>query len=251
MSASLPPETFFKENGKANRLKINPFILPVNRQYELRPAPALPWFPVDLPELPAAEILREAQALRDLYVEHRDDQGHRGWKSLCLHGISARQTGIPEDYGLSEDQPNVYRWTEIAERCPTTVEYFRTKFPSNGFRRLRFMLVEAGGYIQPHRDRERRALGPLTICLNAPSDCLFGIEGHGLIPFEAGQGMLVDISYRHSVWNKSTEDRYHIIVEIVPGDRHREYLEMVMQTYRRRSGVLRHLAPQYWRFKNR
>jgi hypothetical protein len=242
------PAEFFKLHGRKNRLKVDPFILPVNNQMELRPEPALPWFPVDLPDFPNREILAEAQGLSDLYVEHRDDQGHKGWKSLCIHGISARQTGIPEDYGLAEDQPGLYKWTEIAERCPTSVAYFRERFPAEGFRRVRFMQVEAGGYIQPHRDRDRRSLGPLTICLNSPGDCLFGIEGHGLIPFQAGQGMLVDISYRHSVWNRSAEDRYHIIVEIVPGARYREYIDLVMATYRRRAGLRRHFVSAYRRY---
>ena len=36
--------------------------------------------------------------------------------------------------------------------------------------------------------------------------------GHGTVPFKEGEAYLLDVGNFHSYYNKSKEDRYHIIV---------------------------------------
>ena len=51
-------------------------------------------------DAPYAGMLQEARALKDRFVTHRPQDGE-GWRSLCVHGISAEKTGVPEEYGIS------------------------------------------------------------------------------------------------------------------------------------------------------
>ena len=55
----------------------------------------LPWLELDI-TFPMKKMYTEAVNLRDRFVPHRDeDQGayrHKGWHSLCIHGISAEKT---------------------------------------------------------------------------------------------------------------------------------------------------------------
>ena len=50
--------------------------------------------------------------LKDRFVPHRDeDQGgyrHKGWRSLCIHGIDAEKTNHYEQYGYKSNQETPY-----------------------------------------------------------------------------------------------------------------------------------------------
>lgn len=177
-----------------------------------------PYFEVALPDCPYEQMLLEAKALKDMFVGHRSgdiNEGyqHAGWKSLCVHGLSATQTDFFAKYGSWKSEAEVpFSWTEIAERCPETVRYFRDIFPHDRYYRLRYMLLEPGGFIQPHQDRNFHLLSPVNLALNNPERCYFKMEGKGYVPFRSSSAFAVDIGNRHAVWNASNEDRYHIIV---------------------------------------
>ena len=177
-----------------------------------------PYFEVQLPDCPYAEMLKEARALKEMFVSHRGQDlnggyAHEGWRSLCVHGLSATQTDFFAKYGnWASEKEAPFGWTEIAERCPETTRYFKEIFPHERYYRLRYMLLEPGGYIQPHHDRHFHLLSPVNIALNNPKGCHFKMEGKGYIPFRAESAFAVDIGYKHAVWNDSDEDRYHIIV---------------------------------------
>jgi hypothetical protein len=177
---------------------------------------------------PYAEMLAEAQALRERFVYHRPMDG-KGWRSLCLHGISAERTGTPQEYGYTSDQVP-YTWTEITNQCPVTVNYFKNWFPYDGYDRIRFMLLEPGGYIAPHRDNPQSFLGSaVNMSLNNPVDCKFATTA-GLVPFKnTGSAFLFNTNYLHSVHNNSNEDRYHIIVH---GNFKPEWKRLVKQSYK-------------------
>lgn len=177
-----------------------------------------PYLKIELPDCPYAKMLEEAKALRDMFASHRsaDVEGgyqHAGWRSLCVHGLSATQTDFFAKYGNWKSEAEVpFAWTEIAERCPETVRYFKDIFPHDRYYRLRYMLLEPGGYIQPHQDRNFNLLSPVNLALNNPERCFFKMEGKGYVPFESGTAFAVDIGNKHAVWNESDEDRYHMIV---------------------------------------
>jgi hypothetical protein len=161
--------------------------------------------------MPYAEILAEARAVRHRFVTHREGDGE-GWMSLCIHGMSAEQTDAPNMYGYTHDTAP-YTWTDIADLCPVTTDYFKNQFPFQFYHRLRFMLLRPGGYIVQHSDNRTSNLGAATnISLNNPVGCKFVTE-RGLIPFrDTGSVMMFNNHYQHVVFNDSDEERIHIIV---------------------------------------
>ena len=184
-----------------------------------------PYLPL-LIDGPWKEILAEAKAVDHLFVPHRDDYSS-GWASLCLHGYGATKTDsdgqYPEHAGQQHD------WTEIADMCPIATEYFKNTFPYNNYQRLRFMRLSPGGYITPHNDADDWNLGACNISLNNPEDCNMVVEGVGIVPFkDSGGVMAFNTSYNHCVWNRSSENRYHIIVH---GQGKNEYWNTVNDSY--------------------
>ncbi|MBY0384020.1 aspartyl/asparaginyl beta-hydroxylase domain-containing protein [bacterium] len=201
-----------------------------------------------MPDFPTNEILYEIQSLNTLFVVHREAELHKGWKSLCLHGLSAQKTMCYFDYGLKKEEAS-YSWTEIAEQCPKTFYYFKHLFPADSYERIRFMLVEPGGYVYPHRDREKNSLGPISIALNAPKKCRFVLENHGLIPLKPGGFYLIDLSHRHSVWNLSNENRYHITVECHHGSKFYKYISHLLFAYGKQHPFKKWLNQDYHSIK--
>ena len=222
--------------------------LPFDHNFKLTPPSQMPWFEFFMPDFPLNEILQEVKNIKHLFVEHREADLHRGWKSICLHGISAEKTMCHFDYGLSEEEV-VYGWTEIESLCPVAKNYFEHIFPAEKYKRIRFMLVEPGGFVGPHRDRDNKSLGPLTIALNAPNHCRFAVDNFGFIPMKPGGFYLIDLSNRHSVWNQSNEDRFHITVECAPGKYHKEYLKHMLGAYESKHPLSRWLNSSYWKMR--
>jgi hypothetical protein len=169
-----------------------------------------PYLEMDL-YAPFEEMLAEARAARHRFVRHREGDGY-GWLSLCIHGISAEQTDAANMYGYDHGEAP-YRWTDIADLCPVTANYFKAQFPFQFYHRLRFMLLEPGGFIIPHSDNMTSNLGAATnISLNNPRGCRMVTE-RGVVPFKnSGSIMMFNNHYQHVVYNDSNEDRYHIIV---------------------------------------
>jgi len=193
----------------------------------------LPWLELDI-EFPYKKMHEEAINLRDRFVKHRDKDGqggyrHKGWRSLSIHGISAEHTNHYEEYGFKSHAEVSYVWTDIVDRCPVTYEFFRDVFPYKAYHRLRFMLLEPGGFITPHQDTFDSKLSPINMALNHPKGCLMKMEGHkGYVPFKPGKAMLLDVGNTHAYINKSNEDRYHIIVH---GIKNKKYEELVERSY--------------------
>lgn len=169
-----------------------------------------PWLKLQI-DAPFKEMLDEAKNIKHMFVEHRNDES-QGWKSICLHGIDNYVTNPPREHGLEWDAPRI--WTSASNHCPVTTNYFKNIFPFSAYDRLRFMLVEPGGYVNVHHDGfyEENPSRAVNISLNNPKDCHLVTE-NGIVPFEdAGSVMHFNIAYKHCVINNSNEDRYHIIV---------------------------------------
>jgi len=94
--------------------------------------------------------------------------------------------------------------------------------------RVRFMLLEPGGFISPHIDTEKSSLSPVNIALNHPEGCIFKMEKHGVVPMKPGVAMMLDVGNRHAYINKSKEDRIHIIVHGKPSQK---FKELVVKSY--------------------
>ena len=174
-----------------------------------------PYLPL-LVDGPWQEILTEARNVNHLFVPHRNDGHSSGWSSLCLHGLGMQITDAPGAYPEYRDIPYdelPWKWTELADLCPITTEYFQKIFPYKNYQRLRFMKLDAGGYITPHNDGNTFTLSAVNISLNNPIGCNMVLQEIGIVPFNPNGGVMAfNTSYEHSVWNNSNEDRYHMIV---------------------------------------
>ena len=190
----------------------------------------IPYLPLDIAG-PWKEMYAEALALDSEFVTHRSDGA--GWSSLCIHGLSAQQTESPDRYpeyaGLT-DQEIPYRWTEIADRCPVTANYFKTQFPYERYARLRYMKLAPGGTIPPHADgASDKPITAINIALNNPLGCVMVQKDTGVVPFEdSGGAILFNNTRVHAVRNASSVDRYHIIVH---GQWSEDYYDLVVRSY--------------------
>jgi hypothetical protein len=193
----------------------------INYQYQLpeynptadfewiRRQSGLPWLPLTV-SVPHEIVLAEIKNVESLLSQHREDYNdHRGWKSFCMHGKAYDATREDEYY--KDSRPHT--WTDQAiELMPTTVEFFKTWWPGDQYRRLRIMLLEPGGYISIHRDSDRPGLTAINIAITQPTGCNFIMEGKGSVPFVPGQAVWIDISNNHTVFNNSNQNRWHLIV---------------------------------------
>lgn len=167
----------------------------------------LPYLPLDV-KVPTSDIIEEWKKVKHMAVRHRDSDSfmqykNKGWFGLTLYGVNATYT---EQSTLS------HSWTEIASECPQTCDFFKSIFDEDNFKgRIRFMLLEPGGYILPHKDRTHAGLSEVNISINNPSGCEFVIENKGIVPFKKGAAVLLDLSNKHWVVNDSDEPRLHMI----------------------------------------
>lgn len=193
----------------------------------------IPYLPLDI-DGPWKEMYKEALALDSEYVTHRSDGD--GWSSLCIHGLSAKQTESPDRYpeyaNLSEEE-QPYKWTEITDRCPVTTEYFKTKFPFEKYARLRFMKLAVGGEIPPHVDGPpTKPLNAINISLNMPTGCAMVQLDGGTVPFkDEGGAVLFNNTWVHAVRNTGPEHRYHIIVHGMW--RNPDFHNLVVRSYKK------------------
>ena len=160
-------------------------------------------------EIPYNDIFDEIKAIDHLLVLHREDEG-RGWYSFCIHGKSYDATRGDEYY--NDDRPHV--WTkEAVSFMPNTVKFFKDNWFGNEFFRIRIMKLVPGGMIAYHQDNELPgALGAINIAINNPEGTYFAMKNHGIVPFEPGLAIMLNIANPHAVINTSNLPRYHIIV---------------------------------------
>jgi hypothetical protein len=210
--------------------KHNNFVWPllakkdIDSQFNFIVNSKLPWLEILGIDAPYAKMLQEAQSLNHRFVRHRESQQHQGWQSVCIHGMSAEHTTYPEAYGL-DSKTVKYDWTDIQDQCPVTVEFFKNVFPYESYQRLRYMLLEPGGYILPHHDfATNHVLNAINISLNNPDDCCL-VSEFGTVPFKnSGSIFAFNNHYQHAAFNNSTTARYHIIVHGIPATKFKIYV---------------------------
>jgi hypothetical protein len=166
--------------------------------------------------VPYVQIAREAIQLRDFFIPYQQggDYRHQGWYSLPLHGLGDDKTLAWKGYGYTDAYKAAadMHWTSWADKCPVTTHWLKTQFPSQIYGRVRFMLLEPGGFIAPHHDGDSRALEAINISLINPEGCNWYWQDGSTVDFTSGNAVAVNISYEHEVRNDSNEDRYHMII---------------------------------------
>jgi hypothetical protein len=164
-------------------------------------------------QFPYKEMLKEAIALKNRYHQHRDGES-AGWYGLVLHGLDEHKTGAWQQYGIADHHAakKMMHWTPAADLAPTTKDYFLNHFPCNSYSRIRFMLLEAGGYINYHNDSKGPILDNISFVLNSPEGFEWRWQdGSPNLKLEPGHAYALNIHYHHGLWNNSNEDRYFII----------------------------------------
>jgi len=166
--------------------------------------------------VPYKEMLKEAQALNYRFTDHRGSETHKGWKSLALHGLDEHRHENWSDYGYKSaaDAAKDFKWTDAANDCPVTTDFLQNKFPCHQYGRVRFMLLEAGGWIGMHNDSKSgiRLAENINIALNNPIGCMWNWGDGESFYMEPGNAYAMNISYDHAIVNNSSYDRYHLIV---------------------------------------
>jgi hypothetical protein len=182
---------------------------------------------------PWQDMYKEAEALSDKFYTHREDTYGKGWKSLTLHGMNDDTQSL-NTYGDRQDTLNQLDWTWVANECPVTKKFLTDVWPAEYLNRVRFMLLEPGGYILPHQDRKdhEKRLSVCNISLNNPEGCNFALKDKGRVPFkDEGSAFLMDISNVHSVWNTSDKPRIHMIIHYELGRRVRDFFYVLRESY--------------------
>lgn len=175
---------------------------------------------------------------KPLYEKREDAEG---WTSLTIHGLGWDKAGHHSNYGfeesLSEDELP-YVWTDVADRVPETVAWLKSTFAVHKFYRIRFMILEPGRCVFPHRGKlnpdGRAELGPVNIAIVNPSEFYFLVKGAGPIPFQPGKCFWFAPGFDHSLVNLSSQPRLHLIVE---ANFKREFYSAAFERYQKKFGV--------------
>jgi hypothetical protein len=185
---------------------------------------------------------KEIEPARPYFVAHREDS-NKGWNSCCIHGIDTDKTGAWTNYGYTEENTVPYHWTELSHKTPEIKKFWQDKFPSDNYRRIRFMQLEPESAITPHSDMPGRLPGetgvdmldfgvPVNLAVIHPNDCYMVLEGYGIVPFQQGRAFVVNIRNYHSVINFSDQSRIHVIGHSYGyGSKKQEFAELLVRSY--------------------
>lgn len=177
-------------------------------------------------------------------VPHRE-YNNSGWNSCCIHGIDINKTGAWTQYGYDYEVQVPYKWTALAGYTPSIQGFWQNTFPSEKYRRIRFMELAANSAITPHSDMPGRLPGednfnalefgiPINIAVVHPKDCFMVLDGKGIVPFEEGKAFIVNIRHTHSVINFSHSSRIHVIGHSYGyGSKLEDFAELVVRSYKK------------------
>lgn len=196
------------------------------------------WLELDISfDLPIWQ--EETKLVKDYFVDHREDGGHKGWRSCCIHGISVDKTGHWQKYANAENEIE-YQWTSLSEITPTITKFWK-EFPCEKFARLRFMELEPGGFVMPHCDAPNGIKNtefdmmdhiiPINVAISHPEGCYMDIENHGKVPWSEGKAFIVNITNTHAVYNPTPLFRTHLIAHCIIGNKKEEFAELVVKSY--------------------
>ena len=77
-----------------------------------------PYLPIDLPNADYKSMFKEALQVKDLLVEHRDSESHKGWSSVCVHGEAYNRTRAWNDGAGKQCQPPLISYRIGRFFCP-------------------------------------------------------------------------------------------------------------------------------------
>lgn len=202
----------------------------------------IPWLELDI-NFNSDVWKQQALEAESYYQEYRESSSS-GWSSCCLHGLGVDKTYTADNYNYNEYHAP-YQYTDLAYKTPVITEFWKNIFPSEKYSRIRFMKVAAGGYIDWHNDGEipehvdpLDCILPINVAITHPANCTMEIEGHGVVPWQEGKIMLINISKNHAVFNRSSKDRVHMIANLMLGNRTEEFCDLLIRSYNKQYGKI-------------
>lgn len=151
-----------------------------------------------------------ALLLKSNWVPHFNQQGYEGaWNSIALYAKGGDAANILALHNT--DLP--LKATPALENCPYLNEVIQQfKCPLISARLLR---LEAGAYIKPHRDyklgyEDNNFRIHIPIITHKKID--FILDGQRLAMHE-GECWYTNVNYVHSVANRGTTDRIHLVID--------------------------------------
>lgn len=144
------------------------------------------------------------------WTDHYNTNDYNGkWTSIALMAVGGKSDNI---YALHSGSEEVI-YTEILDSCT----YFKEILESFLFEKtaVRLLQLSAGAEIKPHKDY---CLGyedgsfRLHIPVITNSEVEFILDGMRLVMNE-GECWYIDANFTHSVANRGTEDRIHLVID--------------------------------------
>lgn len=170
----------------------------------------------------AGELLTEALAVTKEFKDHRPDY------QISSYGCGWRDFVIiepPNPFLAPSDESSYNQGTSLTTsigKCVKTLHALSRIVDLDRCMRVRYVVLEGGARIKPHRDTVQNPKTVIHLPLNAPNGCHFltDLDGAGnawsgsaTIPFKPGRVYLVNVGTLHAVQNHSCVSRIHIIVE--------------------------------------
>ena len=235
---------FYNENKNKNwRLPEIPSNLKTN--YEIARwifTQNIGWIKIDL-EFDLNGWKQDIENIKDYFVPHRNQES-KGWRSCCIHGLGIEKTENSVAYGYNDETNAPYDWTELADKAPHVVAFFKNVFPCDSYKRIRFMELEPGGYIQEHgdvpddfeseTDLDPMDFGiPLNIAVIHPAECYMTFKNKGVLPYKEGEMYIPNVAEKHAFLNFSEQRRIHIIADCIPGSKKDQYVDLLVRSYKK------------------
>lgn len=144
------------------------------------------------------------------WIPHFNTNGYSGnWNSIALYAQNGDPTNI---YAMSNTDDPLME-TPIIKNCEylrTVIQFFKTKLLS-----VRLLKLEVGAFIKPHRDYNcgyEDDIFRIHIPIFTNTEVEFILDDHRLNMLE-GQCWYTNVNFIHSVANKGTTDRIHLVID--------------------------------------
>lgn len=156
-----------------------------------------------------ASLTQDLQvALREEWGQHYNTRDFSGsWNSIALYSASGKTTDI---FALPSD---VFKETPLLQQCP----YFKMLLDAMRFEKeaVRLLRLAPGSEIHPHRDKGlayRYDCFRLHIPIITEAEVEFIVDGQPLL-MAPGECWYADFDKPHAVYNKSTKERVHLVID--------------------------------------
>jgi len=197
---------------------------------------SLPWLELDL-QAPYEKLYNEIVSQKDKLIEFcsnipkdaisaqcraRESKRHNvthcvdKWKFITLWGVDSHIVDNVYNYPELAGKENKHKWTDVGLACPEHVKFIEENFKLDDDITIKYAVLEPGGFLTPHSDaldlsNPNYELSSLTLMTHNPKECNFFFETFGELPISNGRLYLLDVDYYHATWNRSNENRYHLM----------------------------------------